>query len=234
MIGQLAKSGFLRRDSLTRAAIFDRTLPDDLIEQLWREPAALIRDGEMMRRTSLRRTVRLDWNSKTYVLKQYKPTWWHFVRQLPLRSWASATFGATMKLIRAGIPTPQPVACVENRWGTLRRDSFLMYEYVQGVTLRSYLTEKADHPRPFTPSLSRQIRELWERLAELRASLDDSHTGNFIVSPAGRLWVIDLDNTRFHRTAFMASRQQERNWEQFVRSAAKCGTTNISHMRIKT
>jgi tRNA A-37 threonylcarbamoyl transferase component Bud32 len=139
-----------------------------------------------------------------------------------------------MKLIRAGIPTPQPVACVENRWGTLRRDSFLMYEFVQGVTLRSYLTEKADHPRPFTPSLSRQIRELWERLAELRASLDDSHTGNFIVSPAGRLWVIDLDNTRFHRTAFMASRQQERNWEQFVRSAAKCGTTNISHMRIKT
>lgn len=233
MITHIGKSGFLRRKTPTRAAIFDPSLPEGLREQLWHEPASLIDEGEMMRRTSLRRTVRLDWHSKQYVLKQYKPTWWHFVRQLPLRSWASATFKSTVKLIDAGVPTPRPVACVENRWGSLRRDSFLMYEYVEGMALRSYLTEKAEHPRPLTAGLTRQIRDLWQRLADLRASLDDSHTGNFIVCPAGRLWVIDLDKARFHRTMFMASRQQERNWEQFIRSASKCGASIVMQMRVK-
>jgi hypothetical protein len=233
MITHLGKSGLLRRQTPTRAAIFDPALPTDLIEQLWSEPTSLVTSGKMMRRTSLRRTVRIDWHSNQYVLKQYKPTWWHLVRQLPLRSWAADTFKSTLKLIEAGIPAPRPLACVENRWGSLRRDSFLLYEYVEGVTLRSYLTQKAEHPRPLTASLARQLRELWQRLADLRASLDDSHTGNFIVCPAGRLWVIDLDNTRFHRTMYMAARNQERNWEQFLRSASKCGASIVMQMRVR-
>jgi hypothetical protein len=224
MATTIGKSGFLHRDSLLRAAIFDPELPRDLMEQLWRDPETLIGSGEMMRRTGLRRTVRLEWAGKQYVLKQYRPTYWHFVRQLLSRSWASLTFKSTVRLINAGIQTPRPVACVENRWGNFRRDSFLMYEYIDGVTLRSYLKRKAKNPRPLTESLTSQIRELWQRLADLGASLDDTHTGNFIVCPAGRLWVIDLDNARFHRTTYMASRHQERGWEQFHRSAAKCGS----------
>jgi predicted Ser/Thr protein kinase len=102
-----------------------------------------------------------------------------------------------------------------------------MYEYVEGTTLRSYLKRKAKHPRPLTENLACQIRELWQRLVDLQASLDDTHTGNFIVCPAGRLWVIDLDKARFHSTSFMASRQQERGWKQFIRSAAKCGTPDV-------
>jgi hypothetical protein len=227
MLTRISKSGFIRRQSLTRAAIFDSTLPEDLLEQLWRNPAALIHTGQMMRRTGLRRTVLVNWTSKQYVLKQYRPTYWHFLRQLPIHSWSAATFKATIKLINAGVATPRPVACVENRWGSLRRDSFLMYEYVEGITLRKYLKRKAKHPRPLTESLSRQVHNLWQQLIDLRASLDDTHTGNFIVCPAGRLWVIDLDKARFHRTNFMASRQQERGWEQFIRSAAKCGTPNV-------
>jgi lipopolysaccharide kinase (Kdo/WaaP) family protein len=233
VISHIGKSGFIRRQTLTRAAIFDPALPPDLLEQLWREPAALVARGEMMRRTGLRRTALINWASKQYVLKQYKPTYWHFVRQLPLRSWSAATFKSTIKLVNAGISTPRPVACVENRWASLRRDSFLMYEYVEGVTLRSYLKGKARHQRPLTENLSRQIRDLWQRLGDLRASLDDTHTGNFIVCPAGRLWVIDLDNARFHHTGFMASRQQERGWEQLLRSAAKCGTPEALQQRQK-
>lgn len=231
MISHLGKSGFLRRATWTRSAIIDPELPRDLIEQLWHDPEALIQQGDLMRRTGLRRTVRLTWASKQYVFKHFRPTYWHFLRQLPLRSWASATFKATCKLIDAGVNTPRPVACVENRWGTLRRDSFLMYEYVEGVTLRSYLKEKAKQRRPLADHLSRQIRELWQRLEDLRASLADAHTGNFIVCPAGRVWVIDLDKTRFHRWSHIATRNQQRGWEQFVRSAGKCGPVSVVHVR---
>src|ERR1700741_3520447 len=101
MFTNTSKSGQLRRQTLTRAAIFDPAIPQALLEQLWQEPEALIKTGLVMRRTSLRRTVRISWDSKQYVLKQYRPTWWHFLRQLPKRSWASVAFKSTLKLIDA-------------------------------------------------------------------------------------------------------------------------------------
>ena len=228
---QVGKSGFLRRESLTRCSIIDPELPADLIEQLWRKPESLIDQGEILRRTNLRRTVRLTWADKQYVLKHYRPTWWHFLRQLPLRSWAASTFRVTHELIRAGIATPKPVACVENRWGTLRRDSFLMYEYVEGVTLRDYLAEEAEEAYTIAARVARQIRDFWRRVEELRLGLADAHTGNFIVCPAGNLWVIDLDKTRFHRWSRVAARDQELAWEKFVSSAYKCGPVDVTNLR---
>lgn len=230
MRSQLSKSGFLRRESPTRCAITDADLPRDLIEQLWIDPEALIRQGEMLRRTGVRRTVRLDWGDKQFVLKQYRPTWWHFLRQLPMRSWAASTFRVTHRLINAGIATPRPVACVENRWGTLRRDSFLMYEYVEGVTLRSFLRNEGKEARSIASTLTSQIREFWQRVEDLRIGLADAHTGNFIVSPAGQLWIIDLDKTRIHRFEHLAERNHRQAWNKFVRSAYKCGPIDVTHI----
>lgn len=230
MRSQLGRSGFLRRESLTRCAITAPDLPRDLIEQLWRDPEALIRQGEMLRLTGVRRTVRLAWGEKSYVIKQYRPTWWHFIRQLPMQSWAASTFRVTQRLIKAGIATPRPVACVENRWGTLRRDSFLVYEYVDGITLRSYLYDEGKRARSIAGGLARQIREFWQRVDDLGIGLADAHTGNFIVSPAGRLWVIDLDKTQFHSSQQLAARQRQLAWEKFVRSAYKCGPIDVTRI----
>jgi hypothetical protein len=170
----------------------------------------------------LRWTVRVSWASQHYVLKQYHPTWWHAARQLvrPSRAWS--TWSATHRLADGGIVTPRPVACVENRWGQLRRDSFLMYPFVDGRTLRSYFSNEAQQSRSLADNLWRQLRELWQQLAQLQASLEDTNTGNFIVCSAGRVWVIDLDKARFHRLAQTAGRHQQRGWNQLLRSAAKC------------
>jgi tRNA A-37 threonylcarbamoyl transferase component Bud32 len=227
----LRKASYIQRETNRRRAYLDRQIPNELREHLWRDPESLLEHGETMRLTGQRRTVRLTWEGKQYVLKHYRPTWWHFVRQLPIRSWAVDTFRATIRLIKAGIATPRPVACVENRWGHFRRDSFLMYEYVEGRTLRSYLQD--DDSPSLAGHLSRQIGDIFHRLENLRASLDDTHTGNFIVCPAGQVWVIDLDNTDFHHSTYVATKRQERGWEQFLRSAAKCGTTDVRHPRIK-
>lgn len=210
------------RRSLARVAHFGAGLPDDLIERLWTDPESLLQVGDTMRRTGLRRTVRVTWASQQYVLKHYRPTWWHKTRQLVQHSRAWSTWSATHKLADAGIATPRPVACVENRWGPMRRDSFLMYPYIEGRTLRSYFSCEAKKSRPLADSLWRQLGELWQRLEQLHASLADTNTGNFIVCPAGRIWVIDLDKACFHRRANAAARHQQRGWAQLLRSAAKC------------
>jgi hypothetical protein len=222
MFSEQGPSAVSTRRSFSRVAHFASDLPSELVEQLWRDPASLMKDGDTLQRTGLRNTVRLTWKSQQYVMKHYQPSWWHAVRQLATPSRAWATCSATMKLADAGIATPRPAACIENRWGVLRRDSFLMYPYLEGRTLRSYFKQEAKQSRAVAENLWQQLHELFRRLEQLQASLADTNTGNFIICPAGRLWVIDLDKARFHRLPKIAAKHQQRGWKQLLRSAAKC------------
>ncbi len=190
------------RQSLRRVAHFDASLPSDLVATLWTDPATLIGRGEPLQVKGARQTVRLDWNSQPFVLKHYRePTRRHALKQLVLPSRAWKTWNFTHRLVDAGVATPRPVACIENRWGLLRRDSFLMYPYIEGRTLRTCIAEDAKQSPTVRDQLWQQIHELWQRLVELSVSLGDTNLGNFIVSPAGQIWLIDLDKSRFHHAA---------------------------------
>jgi hypothetical protein len=213
----------IRRRSFVRVAHTCRSLPDDLAAMLWRDPGSLIETGQELRTSGARRTVKLEWQSQLYVLKHYvEPTWRHALKQTSQHSRAWSTWVFTHRLADSGVATPRPVACIENRWGVLRRDSFLMYPYVEGRTLRSYFAAEAKHSMSLHDRLWHQLRELWQRLVELHVSLGDTNLGNFIVCPTGQLWLIDLDKSRFHRAAGTAAPHQERAWKQLLRSAAKC------------
>lgn len=211
------------RRSFRRVAMLNRALPADLAGTLWEAPETLVDRGEQLRANGARRTVRLQWNSQAFVIKHYvEPTRRHMLKQMVQTSRARATWTFTHRLAAAGIATPRPVACIENRWGLLRRDSFLMYPYIEGRTLRSYFAHEAKVSPSLCNQFWQQLRELWQRLLELRVSLGDTNLGNFIVAPAGGLWLIDLDKSRFHRAAAAAAPRQQRAWQQLLRSAAKC------------
>ena len=209
------------RRSWSRVAILDNAVPTDLADALWTRPNELVALAEPLQCKGVRSTRLLTWASQRYVLKHYlEPSWWHTFKRHIQSSRARATWTVTHRLADAGIATPRPVACVENRLGPLQRDSYLMYPYVEGRTLRSCLAEEAAKSTALE-HLWDQLGQLWQRLAQLRASLADTNVGNFIVCPAGHLWVIDLDKSRFHRLAHSAARQQERGWKFLLRSAAK-------------
>jgi hypothetical protein len=205
------------RRSFTRVAHFHRALSPELQEVLWSSPMSLIERGETMRRTGQRWTVRLEWDSQPYVLKRYAPNWAQAALQLAIPAVAWSTWSFTRKLIRAGVRTPPPLACVENRWGPLRRDSFLMYPYVEGRILNSYFGAPEEKHNPIIARLWRQLDELWGRLGQLNAHLDDANLNNFVVAPTGDLWVIDLDKGRFHHKASAAEHRLKIGWKKLNR-----------------
>jgi tRNA A-37 threonylcarbamoyl transferase component Bud32 len=218
---QTAPREITGRQSFRRVAYYDQSLPDDLVSMLWSDPASLVGRGKPLQAKRARQTVCIEWNSQRFVLKHYRePTRRHTLKQLIQPSRASKTWNFTHRLVEAGIATPRPVACVENRWGLLRLDSFLMYPYVEGRTLRTCIAEDAKRSPTVRDRLWQQIHELWQTLQELRVSLGDTNLGNFIVSPAGQIWLIDLDKSRFHRAPQAAAPHQERAWKQLLRSAA--------------
>jgi tRNA A-37 threonylcarbamoyl transferase component Bud32 len=209
--------------SFRRISQIADSVPGDLAQVLRNSPDSLLERGEMLRSNGARRTVRVIWSDHTYVLKHYvEPSWRHALKQTIQTSRARTTWLFTHRLAEAGVSTPRPVACIENRWGLLRLDSYLMYPYIEGRTLRTYFTGEAKQSASMREGLWQQLNALWQRLIELRVSLGDTNLGNFILCPAGKLWLIDLDKSRFHRRAAAAAPHQERAWKQLLRSAAKC------------
>jgi hypothetical protein len=221
----------IRRRSLSRVALHDASLPDDLVEWLWTEPQSLVAAGQSLQAKGARQTVRLEWNSRSYVLKHYvEPSRRHAFKQLTSRSRARRTWNVTNRMADAGIATPRPVACVENRWGPLRRDSYLMYPFIEGRTLRSYL-EYDRLPQATIDKFWRQLSDLWEQLASASASLDDANVGNYVICRTGRLWVIDLDKASFFRSSKAAEHERERTWKFLQRSWQIAEARNPAHTK---
>lgn len=219
MTGQAFQATVTVRRSLTRVAYCDASLPADLARMLWTRPDSLVDRGDLLRSIGKRRTVRLQWSSQQFVLKHYlERNWWRALKRVARRSRSRSTWNVAHKLADAGIPTPRPVACIENRWGPLRWDSYLVYPYVEGQTLRSHLENQAEqaHGSRLLP----QLRQIWHRLSQLRVSLSDTNLHNFVVSRTGKVWAIDLDGSRVHRSALVTAHFQQRAWKRLLRSAA--------------
>jgi hypothetical protein len=219
MYDNTSRPALICKRSLSRVALFDAALPDDLVEWLWTEPYSLVLAGKSLQCKGVRQTVRLEWNSRSYVLKHYvEPSRLHATKLLVSRARARRTWNVSHRMAELGIATPRPVACVENRLGPLRRDSFLMYPYIEGCTLRTYLETDTSLSAAKSQRFRRQLSELWEQLAGIRASLGDSNVGNYVICRAGRLWVIDLDKARFYRSAEAARRHRQQTWDFLQRS----------------
>jgi Lipopolysaccharide kinase (Kdo/WaaP) family len=213
----------IERRTFCRVAYLNPSLPEDLAAALWNDPSILLGQGEQLRVRGTRRTSRIAWKAQHYVVKHYvEPTFRHTLKQTIQPARARLTWDFAHRLADFGVATPRPVACIENRLGPFRRDSYLMYPYVEGRTLRSYFAVEAKQSPTLHDRLWEQVKELWQRIVELRVSLSDSNLNNFIVAPTGQLWLIDLDKSRFHRYARFAARRQARAWQQLLRSASKC------------
>lgn len=210
--------------SWTRVAYMDALVPTGLAEALWHSPREVVGIGAPLRNVGARCTVRLEWENRSYVLKHYvEPTLRHALKQNISRSRARVTWNTAARLIEAGIATPRPVACVENRFGLFRGDSFLMYPYIEGQTLASFVQCDGFQCNPLLEGIRRQLVSLWSRLHQVRIALTDTNLKNFIVTNTGQLWVIDVDKVRFHRLAMTASRYHRRAWHRFSRYAPKSG-----------
>jgi hypothetical protein len=205
------------RETKSRVAHFDASLPDELIEALWDEPEKLADFGSVLQLKRVRRTVRLIWASRVYVLKHYmEPTWQHAVKHSFQASRARRTWAATHRLADAGIATPRAVACIERRWGQLWTDSFMMYPYVEGQTLTEYFKHRLNSAS--TDCVWQQLQEIWQRLARIRVSLSDSNIRNFILDANDKIWAIDLDRTYNHRSRFITAYYNARTWRRLVQS----------------
>lgn len=208
---------FSIKKSFSKVLVFDQEADDKLLHQLWENPDSLIGKGDkLVEKDCVRTTVRLESDFQCFVVKRHvERSWRHFAKQCVSLSRAEKCWNDSWFLYDNGYPTPRPVAYLENRFGVLRGNSFFVYQYVNGTTLKQKATG-LNNQRLIRKYIV-QLAEIWNQHARLKVNLSDGHPANFLVDPMEKIWVIDLDKLQRFSRSTEAIPQLQHSYEQTLR-----------------
>lgn len=211
----------IRFRSLTRSVVHSAALPTDVAEMLRdKRIERLIFSAVPLQVKDRCIAARYDHPAGALLVKRCN---WGDLSRTIRSAWRTASargcWKTGRKLIERSIPTPRPLACVEEKFGAIGYRSYLITEYIDGQSLYDCVhgggaaTSDLEHA-------ARQVAEIWTRLVALRASHNDMKPENFIVDPSGRVWLIDLERVRFHRVGSRMRRRQQADVQTFLHPRA--------------
>ncbi len=134
-------------------------------------------------------------NGKKLVIKRhnFKSRWQQFKRYFR-QTKSSKSWYYSRLLINKKISIPQPVACLEKRFGPFRRISFFFYEYVEGIQGEEYLRQLSNSPAEASEVIAAVLNTI-DTIQTLGLIHGDIRLANFIFSE-NKLYLIDFDDVR--------------------------------------
>jgi len=208
---------YLRINTEGWLAVFDRSFcqePEAL--NFVRNVAALIQQGEFLKNGDTSSVSRSMWNNKNIVTKQYNHRGFcHSLRHTIKRSRALRCWINGHRLFNLGIPTPKPLAYLEQRKGLLVWKSYLVTEFVDGQMLYDFERD-ANVSQQQLSRIIGQIEELLEKLAKHRISHGDLKHTNILITQNGPI-LTDLDTMRVHRLKGIYNLKRARDMARFLK-----------------
>jgi tRNA A-37 threonylcarbamoyl transferase component Bud32 len=192
-----------------------------------------VEQGKKLKDGNSATVVMTEMGGRKVVIKRYNiKSYWHFLKRCWRPSRAANAWRQGNLLSLLGITTPAVLGFVENRLGPLRKEAYLITEYVDARELSETYQDTA----PAKAEL-KQIQRIFSLMRSYRLSHGDMKASNLLVTQAGQVQLIDLDAMREHhygwafRWAF--NRDQKRflrNWQdKSLRSTFSSLMENLSH-----
>ncbi|NMG00943.1 hypothetical protein GPA27_26560 [Aromatoleum toluolicum] len=214
----LAKTGrdctlFRVRRSLHRFEAVVRSEADALTPLL-ADPDRWIESGRSLKRGNTCTVARVELGGRQLVVKRYNlKHLGHAISRAwrPTRAWHSWREAHRLSLF--GIPTPRPLALIEERWGPLRARAWLVTEYCDGPDMRAHLEPDAAP----APAEAASLKTLFDTLYRERISHGDLKATNLLWD-GNKSLLIDLDAARQHATIAGFHRAWRRDRARFLRN----------------
>lgn len=195
----------------------DKKLCTPAIMQMLEHPDQWMASGESLKNGGTATVARVGLNGQEFVLKRYniKKPFHALIRSLRW-SRAAVSWKNAHLLDLLGIPTAKPIAIIEERWGPMRRRSYLLTESLKGQHAYDEFLDKTvtDDDKI---KLSANISKIMEQLKWARVSHGDMKAQNIICTEAGPV-LIDLDGLKSNQSKKSFRRQFEKDVYRFVRS----------------
>ncbi|HQR50031.1 MAG TPA: lipopolysaccharide kinase InaA family protein [Methylophilaceae bacterium] len=214
-----------------------RTCTDVIIEHRWNSYKAIARpqDSEELRalldnpEARLREAnVRILKNGNTctvlalplkdrnIVVKRYNiKNFWHGLGRAWRPSRAAASWANAYRMNILGIPTAQPLALLERRWGSLRRQAYYVAEYVDATDATAFFADpavSAERKQYAVQNISRLLHKLWC----LGLVHGDMKATNVLIGAEEQPLLLDLDAMRAVRCKWILRRGHGRDLSRWM------------------
>ncbi len=203
----------------TRSARYHRRYDTPLLRAVIADPDHWLEPEHRTRLLKEDRTTTValigDVNTR-WVLKRYNTkNTWHVLRRWLQTSRAQRCWNIAHAMLAADVPTPFPVAMIEERRGPLRGRSYYLAEYVEGETCTAFIDRVGNGEQ--SEFVFRLIGLLFRRLASQRIAHGDMKATNLVLH-RGRLYLVDLDAARRLRSTSRYARAYRRDRDRFLQN----------------
>jgi tRNA A-37 threonylcarbamoyl transferase component Bud32 len=172
-----------------------RTWLDAQTQQLVDNPDLFIENGELLKDGNSATVARVIIADRELVIKRYNmKNAMHRLKRCWRPSRAAVSWRNAHLLMMAGIPTPEPLAMIESRFGPLRGQAYYICEHIAADEMLDVYRRR----KPQEQELKGLLR-LLGIMAELQISHGDMKAQNFLIDAGHNVAVIDLDAMREHQ-----------------------------------
>jgi len=176
----------------------------------------LINGGESIKTGEISDVYRVQWAGCDLVVKRYNHVGLlHSLRHTLKGSRAGRGWINGQRLLEMGIPTPRPIAYIDEFRGPLLWRSYLVTEFADGRRLNEVLEDR-DVPEGAKRRLIHQVLKLIQRLSLHGVNHGDTKHTN-ILCVEGRVVLTDLDSVETHRWEWLHRRRQAGDIARFLR-----------------
>jgi tRNA A-37 threonylcarbamoyl transferase component Bud32 len=217
-----SSTAFIARRTWHRHMVCDRNWYSPTVQPLLDDPDTAMETGTILKAGNSATVVKIKVADRILVIKRYnlKNRSHAFSRALrPTRAIISWRNANRLKLM--GIPTPQPLAFIEERLGPLRRRAFFISEYIPGESISEAIEKNKDTPKQLM-HYANYLIHLLKHFYRLRISHGDLKSTNLVVYD-DHLHVLDLDGMHKHLFLYFFKRAFRKdinrligNWQQNV------------------
>lgn len=190
----------------------------DLVDALFKDPEALMLQGECVKAGNTCTVQRFEWMGRYYILKRYNSkALFDRLRRAFSDSRAKISWSSACLLNLAFIPTAPVVGFYEERRGWLRGRCYLLMEELAGSLLPKYVAENLDSPERIE-KVAESFACVWRSLRRLRAAHGDLKATNLIVSPDGTVHLFDLDAFQFGLGMSSFTKKRLKDYNRFMKN----------------
>ena len=115
-----------------------------------------------------------------------------------------------------GIPTPEPVAVIEKRWGALRKEAYFVTKLISGETGDLYFNSDKNSLEE-KQSIAGLTVKLLKSIHALNISHGDLKITNIMISNLQAV-IIDLDSMKQHWNQYLFNKAKKRDINRFLKN----------------
>jgi hypothetical protein len=175
----------------------------------------VINEGEVLKSSNASLVAKTKIGALEVVVKRYNThSIWSGIKQwFKVSPGYNAWFYAHW-LIANNIPTPKPLAVVEQKIGLIRKRSYYIYSYLNFELLSDVLINKPIDSPEFK-GLEERIVNMFKALYKVKTHHDNFKIANFLVHQ-GEIYMIDLDYVSFSMFRPVAKRNFRKDKNDFL------------------